>query len=96
MFEIFDEVFFDSDLLIFGLILIVVGFLLSEFAIKKLNTKFVLSAVLVIIYVISSFWSNAFSSYLVSFISLFVGGAAISLFFGFAVNIIFRLIKKKN
>lgn len=96
MFTIFKEVFFESDLTVFGLVLIVVGFFLSEFALKKLNTKLILNAVLIIIYVISSFLVESGSSYLICFIFLFIGGAAVSLFFGVTADIVFRLIKKKN
>ena len=94
MFEILKEIF-DSDLVFYSAMLAVASFLLAEFKVKKLNTKLILCAIVMIIYVVSSFCVEAFSSYLVCFIFLFAGMISISVFIGVAVDTVFRLIKQK-
>ena len=97
MFGIF-KVIFDEYIFIFGTIAIAVAsFLIAEFAVKRLNTKLIVSAVSMIIYLISSFIlaSDGAISYLVFIIFLFAGMISISVFIGFSIDTVFRLIKQK-
>ena len=103
MFDILTEMI-ESDLLIPAIIVFIIAFLISFFKVKKLGTNLIVCAVCVLVYVICSFlnYSNSLylfscaDSYLLMFICLFVGGFAISTFFGFAINTIIKLIKKNN
>ena len=97
MFEIFNEVFFESDLVVYAIIVMVMAFLSAFFLVKKLNTNFIVCAVSVLVYIICSFIINAFdSSLLIAIFCLFIGGFAISVFVGFAIDTIIKLIKKNN
>ena len=95
MFDIL-QIIYDSNLVFYAALLAVSSFLLAEFKVKKLNTKLIVCAVLMIIYVISTFVVHTFSSYLVCFIFMFFGMFSISVFIGFAIDTVFRLFKKKD
>ncbi len=96
MFDIFKEVFFDSDLLVPAIIVIIVSFLIAEFKVNKSNTKIIVTALSVLVYVICSFVIEFVSSWLVILMCSFVGGFAISIFIGFAIEIAFRAMMKKR
>ena len=96
MFEIL-HIIFDTELLFYAALLAISSFLLAEFKMKELNTKLIVCAVLMIIYVICSIilnfvvpWSNAYD------VLFLVGGFAISVFVGFAIDTVLRLTKKKS
>ncbi len=92
MFDLIDEMF-ESDMIFWSIIPFVLSLAVSHFAVKKLNTCLLVSAIAVLVYAVCSFVIWMVDSWLVFYICFFVACFAVAVLLGFIIGIIIKLIK---
>lgn len=91
---IFEEFFIDSDLLLFGIAVVLIALLIPVRK-DKIKANIFVTAICLIVYLLAELIGYLYGhAYFVAFFCLFTGGIAFSVFVGRGIKLLISLLNK--